>query len=119
MYKSPIEVFQTGIEYQLENDIMNMVQKYGITVDKDELLKALRYDRDQYDKGYVDGKRAAIEELVRCKDCKHWEEHGIDYLNKRPFGSCKCPYWEHPTEYFTMLDNDYCSYAKRREEDER
>jgi hypothetical protein len=69
MYKSPIETFQTGIEYQLENDIMNMIQKYGITVDKDELLKALRYDRDQYDKGYADGKVAAIDELIRCKDC--------------------------------------------------
>ena len=55
MYKSPIEVFQTGIEYQLENEIMSMVQKYGITVDKDELLRALRYDRNQYDKGYTEG----------------------------------------------------------------
>lgn len=27
----------------------------GIYVDKEELIKALRYDRQQYDKGYADG----------------------------------------------------------------
>ena len=105
MYKSPIEVFQTGIEYQLENDIMNMIQKYGITVDKDELLKALQYDRDQYDKGYSDGKIAAIDALVKCKDCKHY-----------------CPlnngYCTHGTDLMVLDENQFCSYAERKETDE-
>ena len=30
-------------------------QTLGCEVDKDELIKAMQYDRDQYDKGYQDG----------------------------------------------------------------
>lgn len=38
----------------------------GMKIDREELIKALRYDRGQYEKGYADGKRdaaAAIEAL--------------------------------------------------------
>jgi hypothetical protein len=120
MYKSPIETFQTGIEYQFENDIMNMIQKYGITVDKDELLKALRYDRDQYDKGYVDGKRAANDEIVRCKDCKWWYDRHIDPITNYHYGCCERPlgeYYECDCDFCTT-SNDFCSYAERKEENE-
>lgn len=58
MYKSPIEMIyenmQTQILKQQENDILQAVQRYDIVVDKEELLKALRYDRGQYTKGYND-----------------------------------------------------------------
>ena len=58
MYESPIEMIcndiQTRIVKQQENDVYQAVQQYGITVDKEELLKALRYDREQYTKGYND-----------------------------------------------------------------
>ena len=40
---------------QLEGEVMKAVQKVGVTVDKEELLKALKYDREQYEKGYRDG----------------------------------------------------------------
>ena len=46
--------------------IFKAVQNVGVNVDRDELIKALRYDRDQYKKGYAD----RDEEIVRCKDCK-------------------------------------------------
>ncbi len=105
MYKSPIEVFQTGIEYQLENEIMSMVQKYGITVDKDELLRALKYDRNQYNEGFSDGWIAGLNNLVRCKDCKYY-----------------CPlnngYCTHGTGLMVLDENQFCSYAERKEEDE-
>lgn len=32
-----------------------------IDIDKDELLKALKYDRDQYNQGYSDGKAVGYE----------------------------------------------------------
>ena len=35
----------------------------GVKIDRDELIKALRYDRGQYEKGYNDGKRDVIEAL--------------------------------------------------------
>ena len=37
-----------------ENAVFKAVRKVGINVDKEELLKALIYDRGQYDKGYED-----------------------------------------------------------------
>lgn len=64
-YQSPIEVFQTQIQSQIEGEIYKAVMKVGVNVDKDELLKALRYDRDQYQKGYAD----RDSKIVRCKDC--------------------------------------------------
>ena len=72
MYKSPIEVIYGQVKTQMEGDIFKAVQNYGINVDKDELIKALAYDRNQYDKGYTDGHRDAFDTIVRCKDCKHW-----------------------------------------------
>lgn len=58
MYESPIEMImediQTQIVKQQENDIYQAVQRYGIVVDKEELIKALQYDREQYTKGYKD-----------------------------------------------------------------
>ena len=71
MYKSPIEIICEDIKKQIDNDIYSVTQKYDFKVDKKELMQALAYDRDQYKKGYADGKRDAMDELVRCKDCKH------------------------------------------------
>lgn len=65
--QSPIEVFQTQMQSQIVGEIYKAVMKVGVNVDKDELLKALQYDRNQYQKGYKD--RDA--EIVRCKDCIH------------------------------------------------
>lgn len=65
MYESPIEMImediQTQIVKQQENDIYQAVQKYGIVVDKEELIKALQYDREQYTKGYKD----ALDEIKK------------------------------------------------------
>ena len=51
-YKSPIEIAFDKVSYEVENNIYNAVQKYNINVDKKELEKALRYDRQQYEAGY-------------------------------------------------------------------
>lgn len=51
-----------------DNDIYKAVQDVGINVNKEELLKALRYDRNQYDKGYSDGYEDAINEFLKRLD---------------------------------------------------
>ena len=48
---------------QLEEGIYNTVRSYGIDVDKDELIKALVNDRQQYVKGFKDGIRKFAEML--------------------------------------------------------
>lgn len=58
MYKSPIELYESEMETFLEGEILKAVKRVGVNVDKDELLKALEYDRGQYEKGYADGLNA-------------------------------------------------------------
>ena len=59
MYESPINVIINDmcrdVRQKEDNYIMEYIQNIGIDVDKDELAKALQYDRQQYDKGYEDG----------------------------------------------------------------
>ena len=72
MWKSPIELIESDIETKLEDAVFEAVQSVGIRVDKDELLKALAYDREQYEKGYADGLKDAHPERKRGK----WIEEG-------------------------------------------
>ena len=66
-YKSPIELITSQMNLAIEGEICKAVQNVGVIVEKEELLKALKYDRNQYQKGYSD----RDDEIVRCKDCKH------------------------------------------------
>lgn len=72
LYSSPITVtteitsFIDGLVKQSEEKItgavMETLMRANVTVDKDELIKALEYDRGQYEKGFTDGYNAGIEE---------------------------------------------------------
>lgn len=73
MYESPIRLIvqelETSIREQQEKQIFEAVQKCGVDVDREELIKALAYDRDQYGKGYADGRADAqrwisVEEML-------------------------------------------------------
>lgn len=66
-YKSPVDLIVSEMNLRMEGEIFKAVQNVGVNVDKDELLKALQYDRDQYQKGYAD----RDSEIVRCKECVH------------------------------------------------
>ena len=52
MYESPIKIITGKMQTQIDDDIYKAVQNVGINVDRVELLKALEYDRGQYEKGY-------------------------------------------------------------------
>lgn len=69
MYKSPITVLQERIQIQMdeliESQILKAVQNVGVVVEKDELLKALKYDRGQYDKGWKECKAIYEEKFER------------------------------------------------------
>ena len=71
-YQSPIEVMIGQMRFEqekrVEGEVFKATQEVGVTVDKDELIKALRYDRDQYRKGFVDGCRADTDKL--CQEVK-------------------------------------------------
>ena len=61
------------MQTRLEGDILKAVMSTDIQVDREELTRALRYDRDQYDRGFADGYMTAKQALVLCKDCKHYK----------------------------------------------
>lgn len=71
MYESPIEIIQHKIQAdfskRLEEDVLYAVVRTDIHVDREELIKALRYDRGQYEKGFQDGKADATE-WISVKD---------------------------------------------------
>lgn len=110
MYESPIELMVTNIYNQIQKqqdeEIYKVVLQYVPYVDKEELIRALRYDRGQYEAGYADGKRDAMDELVRCKDCISGHEQmygGLFRCNVMGCGGLK--------------PDDFCSYGERRDTD--
>lgn len=70
MWESPINVMeiQEPIIEQLNNEreemVLKQIWKIGVDVNKEELIKALQYDRNQYEKGYKDGYAKAIDEFA-------------------------------------------------------
>lgn len=67
MYNSPIELISNAITQELNKQtdeaVYRAVQRIGVNVNKDELIKALSYDRQQYQKGYADGVKAVIAKI--------------------------------------------------------
>jgi len=86
MYKPPIEIEsydnfieETSKEFanQIEKETFNVIQRFGIVVDREELIKALRYDRDSYTKGYNDALKHVskrVSELI--EECMIKTEEG-------------------------------------------
>ena len=60
MYEAIITEVTNGFHTELDNGILKAVMEHGIIVNKEELIKALNYDRKQYDKGYKDGYKYGI-----------------------------------------------------------
>ncbi len=63
MYESPIEIMCGEMKMQVVDNVVKAVQEQQIHVDREELIKALRYDRDSYENGYVDALNEMIFEL--------------------------------------------------------
>ncbi len=64
MYESPVNIIYGEMQTQIEGEAFKAIQNVGIDVNKEELIKALQYDRGQYEKGYSDGYVKAIDELA-------------------------------------------------------
>jgi hypothetical protein len=107
-YQSPIEIITGQMRMEYDNEIYKAVLSYGVNVDKDELIRALQYDRGQFDSGY----RARDNEIVRCKDCKWYQEGEIFAPNKY------CFRLKHPVEDrqigYNFSPDDFCSYGERK-----
>lgn len=54
-YDSPIRTIASQIEMSMDGEILKACQRAGVDVNKAELVKALEYDRGQYEKGFKEG----------------------------------------------------------------
>ena len=87
MYKSPIEKIYGELQTQMvqedENMVMETIRKVGVNVDKEELIKALQYDRYQYTKGYEDGKNDVLDKIrAEIEQNAYSIVHGINNHEK-------------------------------------
>ena len=112
MYESPIKIIESTIDSiyadivkKKDDAIFAEIQtSFGVDLDREELIRALQYDRNQYEKGYADGKADAEAELVRCKDCTHSSGTRIDPNT--------CVYFKHG---MIMFADHFCAWGERRE----
>ena len=109
MYESPIQLYKTDITTQLikkqEEQILKAVQGVAVGIDHEELFRALRYDRDQYKKGYQDAccDRNLVE-VVRCKDCINYNPKGC----ADGFGWCEA--WDQG-----RMNHHFCHCGERKD----
>lgn len=114
-YDSPIRVFAKNIAQDFDGRVLKEIREMGIYVDKNELIKALQYDRNQYEKGFDDGVKVGVRnrdnQIVRCKDCKYWatpfngEEMRDIHVCMKEYGLIG-----------VCAEEDYCVYGERCEE---
>lgn len=60
------EQMTTELHKQAEDNLYNIIQRYNISVNREELIKALKYDREQYELGFQDGLNK--DKWIRVKD---------------------------------------------------
>lgn len=73
MYESPITMYMKDIQEQInkqteEESMIVINQTVGFDVDKEELIKALQYDREQYEKGYRDCKNDILDKVKQARE---------------------------------------------------
>lgn len=98
MYKAPINIYTStfipsDVIKQQEANIYKAVVNSGVSVDKEELLHALQYDRAQYNKGYQDGKADAVVH----GQWKFWEGWMSNHDMRIDDATCSICGYEHPT----------------------
>lgn len=121
-YEPPIDIILHNTSLNFEKDVLKAVYDVGINVNKEELIKALKYDRGMWDKGYNAGRKAGFEnakigwlltagcesDIRTCKNCRKWhsdegwcDEHS-HFVNS---DGEACHPWE--SSSWKMFDENY------------
>ena len=126
MYESPIQMVSEDIIKDIvekqDGYLIELVHRCGFDVNEEELKRALLYDRNQWERGYIDGKMDGYHlrdvEIVRCHDCKH---RGTDdcpmYFEEQVEWEEDGGYIERDTIYHDYTeDGGFCDRGERRED---
>lgn len=104
-WQSPIELIFGQADYhirEMENKVVADIQEQvGIHIDKEGLLKALNGSREQYEKGYAEGREDAyhesIKQLKELEDLKnaiaevrHKVQYELNCIEYNPTSSGYC-----------------------------
>lgn len=118
-YASPIEMITNSIiksdEEQLEDCMLFSVEReIGFKVDKEELIKALEYDRKQYEKGFEDGLKSAMEWIPVSEGLP--EDHkdvliclSSDEICIGSYNSHRLPFSNHAIGWGASYVHNWCS----------
>lgn len=111
-YDSPIEIdFATNLisnmtkemAEHIDNETFHAICQAGFYIDRKKMVQALKQDKERYDDAYRRGYAKREEDIIRCKDCKHYDSEtqscldGLDGIFQ--------PDW-------------YCADAERREDED-
>lgn len=106
-YESPINIqeiasqIQEKVNADLEYSIMMQVRQV-VNVDKDELIKALQYDRNQYEKGMQDAKKVLMPKCKYRGKCMSHPDISREYYDYcdlyREDCNCQC-IWRQGSDY--------------------
>ena len=92
MYESPIEIMYGAYQSELNSSVNRLlykaIQDVGIKVDKAELIRALIYDRQQYEKGFKEGVQAALEKVAAAAVAKDAEICLLHVMKWKDDGCC-------------------------------
>lgn len=104
MYECPIEILETSTQYkshfneETDTMILEAIRGVGVNINKEQLIRAIMNERQQYDKGYADGIKeldkfiSIIAEIFDCP-CNfspiEWLPYVCDYRDE-----CDCGYKE-------------------------
>lgn len=118
MYQSPIEIITKQMRTQFEDNVFKAIQDYGIVVDKEELIKALQYDRNQYEKGFADGMLARKDEWISVEERlpendwgKHWKDRKYYLVFTKPSGLMNVAVYGYK-EHDWWVDRNSCVLSK-------
>lgn len=83
-YESPIEIIQREATDWFETNVIKACVSVGINVNRDRLIRALQFDRNQYNAGYADGYNASRWIPVSERPPEDLEEVNITFTNLEP-----------------------------------
>lgn len=107
---SPVELFTKEFQTRIDDGIQQLIEvELGAKIDREEFIKAMNYDRNQFAVGFKSGYAERDSEIVRCKDCIY--NYGIANNCEYAKDDIVCCYWESDG----LHSDDFCSKGKRRE----
>lgn len=114
--KAIVTQYAAQVDAAVLDECSKVAMKFGIAVDEERLVQALTDAQKFYCEGYRAGKTAAMDEIVRCWECKHRESRYCPMCHEEYY------YDEDDGGDYYIIDkavdsNGFCSAGERRDDE--